>query len=85
MEACSSVICMPPKQSLEPQVIARTGLVIVERADTLPEGWKLWLQWKRARRAAGDESAALQSDIRVLEADGGRYMGFIRMIAERTA
>jgi SAM-dependent methyltransferase len=62
---------------------SRTGLVNVQRADVLPEGWKLWLQWKKARRAAGDDSRELASDIRVLEADQGQYMGFVRMIAER--
>ena len=62
---------------------SRTGLVDVELVQALPDGWKLWLDWKRARLAAGGDSPALRSDIRVLEADGGRYMGFIRMIARR--
>jgi SAM-dependent methyltransferase len=60
---------------------SRTGLVDVQRVDTLPDGWKMWLQWKRARLALGDNSPGLESDIQVLEADGGQYMGFIRMIA----
>jgi SAM-dependent methyltransferase len=63
----------------------RTGLVKVLHADHLPEGWKLWLVWKQARRLAGDESPSVESDLRVLEADRGRYMGFIRMVAERLA
>ena len=62
---------------------SRTGLVDVQLADVLPDGWKLWLQWKNARRQNGDDSPALLSDIRVLEADAGRYMGWIRMIAQR--
>jgi SAM-dependent methyltransferase len=64
---------------------SRTGLVAVLQADQLPDGWKLWLRWKKARRAAGDHSREVESDIRVLEADAGRYMGFIRMVAERIA
>jgi SAM-dependent methyltransferase len=64
---------------------SRTGLVEVEIADTLPDGWQLWLQWKKARRAAGDESPSLENDIKVMEEDRGQYMGFIRMIAERKA
>jgi SAM-dependent methyltransferase len=62
---------------------SRTGLVEVQIADTLPDGWRLWLQWKEARRTAGDESPSLESDIKVIEEDHGQYMGFIRMIAER--
>lgn len=61
---------------------SRTGMVDVQTVDTLPDGWKMWLQWKRARLAAGDRSPGLESDIQVLEADGGQYMGFIRMIAQ---
>jgi SAM-dependent methyltransferase len=62
----------------------RTELVNMRRADCLPDGWKLWLQWKQARLAAGDTSPGLESDIRVLEADRGKYMGFIRLVAERS-
>ena len=47
----------------------RTGLVDVKRVDALPEGGALWLQWKKARKAAGDVSPGLDSDIQVLEAD----------------
>jgi hypothetical protein len=61
----------------------RTGLVDVELVEKMPDCWKLWLEWKKARVAAGDDSPSLQSDIQVLEADQGRYMGFIRMIARR--
>jgi hypothetical protein len=61
---------------------SRTGLVEVQVVDTLPDGCEMWLQWKRARLARGDGSPGLESDIQVLEADGGRYMGFVRMIAQ---
>ncbi len=61
----------------------RTGLVTVETADTFPEGAQAWLQWKKARWANGDHSESLKSDIQVLEADGGRYMGWVRMVARR--
>lgn len=61
----------------------RTGLVKLQCADTMPDGWKFWLTWEEARRLAGDHSPELESDIQVLKADGGSYMGFIRMIAER--
>ena len=25
----------------------RTGVVSVERADTMPDGWRAWLEWQR--------------------------------------
>jgi hypothetical protein len=46
----------------------------------MPDGIGAWLQWKKARVAAGDQSDSLRTDIRVMEADQGRYMGFLRMI-----
>ena len=61
----------------------RTGLVAEVNRDTLPDGWKLWLQWKQARERLEGESPSLTSDIRVLEADRGRFMGYVRMVACR--
>ncbi len=57
----------------------RTGLLDEVSADALPEGWKLWLQWKKACLQVEGENPSLISDIQVLEADQGRLMGFIRM------
>lgn len=59
----------------------RTGLVNGVKMDTLPSGWRLWIQWKKARAKVEGETPSLMSDIQVLESDRGRYMGFIRMIA----
>jgi SAM-dependent methyltransferase len=63
----------------------RTGLVEIITAEALPEGWELWLRWKLARQAAGDSSPGLESDIRVLQADQGEFMGFIRLAAKKRA
>jgi hypothetical protein len=52
-------------------------------ADVLPDAWKLWLQWKQARARVEGENPSLTSDIRILEADQGQFMGFIRMVARR--
>jgi cyclopropane fatty-acyl-phospholipid synthase-like methyltransferase len=57
----------------------RTGLVDVEIADTMPDGWRLWLQFDRALCAAGKNR--FPSDEETLEADAGQYLGFIRMVA----
>jgi hypothetical protein len=61
----------------------RTGLVDEIEADVLQDGWKMWLQGKQARAKVEGDDPSLTSDIQVLEADGGRYMGFIRMVARR--
>jgi SAM-dependent methyltransferase len=61
----------------------RTGLVDDVSVEVLPDGWKSWLQWKKARAKMEGETPSLVSDIQVLEADQGRYMGFIRIAACR--
>jgi len=59
----------------------RTGLVDVALAETMPDGWRLWLQWAKAIDVA--KANRFPSDVETLEADGGRYLGFVRMIARR--
>lgn len=59
----------------------QTELVTIERADTIPDGWRHWLQFDKAKLIAhcnrhSDEVAAL-------EADQGRYLGFVRMVGRR--
>jgi len=63
----------------------RTGLVDDLSVDVLPDGWKLWLQWKKARAKVEGESPPLLSDIQVLEIDQGQYIGFIRVMAKKKA
>jgi SAM-dependent methyltransferase len=55
----------------------RTGIVDVESADTMPDGWRNWLAWQRA--VAPDNA----TEIKAVEADAGRYLGYIRLIARR--
>lgn len=57
----------------------RTGILDVETADTLPDGWRLWLDWHRA--IAPDNEA----EIRAVEADLGRYLGYVRVVGRRQA
>lgn len=57
----------------------RTGFLTVERADTLPDGWQLWLDWQRV--VAPDNSTELQA----VEADRGRYLGYVRVVGRRRA
>lgn len=55
----------------------RSGAVDVERADTLADGWRFWLDWHRA--IAPDNAA----EIAALEADRGRFLGYVRATARR--
>jgi SAM-dependent methyltransferase len=55
----------------------RTGIMDVEVADTLPDGWRCWLDWQRAV-APGNAT-----EIKAVEADGGRYLGYVRLVGRR--
>lgn len=57
----------------------RSGIVDVEIADTLPEGWRYWLDWVRV--VAPENAVELQT----LETDAGRYLGYVRAIGRRRA
>jgi cyclopropane fatty-acyl-phospholipid synthase-like methyltransferase len=50
----------------------RTGIVEVKVADTLPDGWRLWQRW---HQAIAPENMV---EIEALQADGGRYLGYVR-------
>ncbi len=51
----------------------RTGIIDVDTADAMEDGWRLWLDWHRV--IAPDNEA----EIRALEADQGRYLGYVRV------
>jgi hypothetical protein len=55
----------------------KTGIMDVELADTMPDGWQLWLDWHRV--IAPDNKA----EIKALEADRGRYHGYVRLVGRR--
>jgi len=55
----------------------RTGLIDIDRADTLPDGWQFWLAWIKA--IAPDNAA----EIKALEADRGSHLGQIRVVGHR--
>ena len=52
----------------------RTGIMDVELADTMPDGWQFWLEWQGA---VGPDN---RTEIKALEADGGRYLGYVRLV-----
>ncbi len=55
----------------------RSGVLEVELADTMPDGWRRWLDWQHA--VAPDNRA----EIEALQADRGRYLGYVRVVGHR--
>jgi cyclopropane fatty-acyl-phospholipid synthase-like methyltransferase len=55
----------------------KMGCVDVETADTLEDGWKYWLDW---HRTVAPNNAV---EIEAIEADAGRFMGYVRMVGRR--
>jgi ubiquinone/menaquinone biosynthesis C-methylase UbiE len=55
----------------------RTGIVDVEISDNMPDGVHRWLDWQRA--VAPDNAV----EIKAVEEDAGRYLGYIRVIGRR--
>ncbi|HEX2301732.1 MAG TPA: class I SAM-dependent methyltransferase [Pseudonocardiaceae bacterium] len=57
----------------------RSGVVDVEVADTMPEGWQAWLEWQRM---ASPDNAG---EIDAVQADRGRFLGYVRVVGRRRA
>ncbi len=55
----------------------RSGVVDVELADCMPDGWCLWLDWHKII-APGNSS-----EIQALEADKGETLAYFRVLARR--
>jgi cyclopropane fatty-acyl-phospholipid synthase-like methyltransferase len=55
----------------------KTGIVDIKLADTMPDGWQRWLDWHRI--IAPDNEV----EIKAVEADRGRYLGYVRLVAHR--
>ena len=57
----------------------RTTIVDVELADSMPDGWRLWLEWHRT--VAPDNRVEIES----VEADRGHHIGYNRVVGRRRA
>ncbi len=55
----------------------RTGIMQIDLADSLPEGWRYWRAWQEA--VAPDNGVELAA----LEADQGRYLGYVRLVGRK--
>lgn len=57
---------------------SKTSLLDVTAADTMVEGWRLWIDWHKA--IAPDNLVEIQA----LETDRGNYLGYNRVVGKRT-
>lgn len=57
----------------------RSGIVDLEVAETMVDGWHLWLDWHRVVAPHNLE------EIQALEADRGRYLGYVRLVGRKRA
>ncbi len=55
----------------------RTGFMDIEIADSLPDGWRLWLNW---HLAIAPEN---KTEIEAVKEDAGRYLGYVRVIGRK--
>jgi len=61
----------------------RSSRVEVESAELLQDGWRIWLEWEKVLALTGPH--LFPPDDEVLEADQGRYIGFVSMTARKHA
>jgi cyclopropane fatty-acyl-phospholipid synthase-like methyltransferase len=72
---------------------AKTGLVEIEVADSMADGWQLWAEWDECcaevgAGAGGGSAAARAADLawaEMLRQDQGQLFGFTRVVARRPA
>jgi SAM-dependent methyltransferase len=64
---------------------ARTGIVEVETADSMPDGHKVWLDWHHALGLCESDELGVHSrqEIAAIEADQGRTLGYVRAVGRR--
>lgn len=55
----------------------RTGILDIEIADALPDGWQFWVKWLQL--IAPENTTEIGS----LETDAGRHLGYVRCVGRR--
>jgi SAM-dependent methyltransferase len=55
----------------------RTGILTIEVSETMPDGWRVWLDWQLAAQPEN------QAEIESVKADRGQYLGSFRMVGRR--
>jgi SAM-dependent methyltransferase len=57
----------------------RTGIVDIEIADAMAEGWRAWVDWQRTAHPDN------QQEIKAVEADQGQNFAYVRVVGRRKA
>jgi hypothetical protein len=57
----------------------------VELAEALPGGWDSWVRWLEFLQVSGRATRPQDTvdELGQVRADGGRYVGFVRMVGRR--
>jgi SAM-dependent methyltransferase len=55
----------------------KTGIVDVELADSMTDGWRVWLEWQAIVAPKN------LVEIRAIEADAGTHMGYVRIVGRK--
>jgi hypothetical protein len=56
----------------------------VRIVEQLPNGWELWVRWHEFLEEYGSRNRPEEAkELDMLRADGGEYLGFVRMLANR--
>jgi len=55
----------------------KTGIVDIEVADSMPDGWQAWLEWQAV---VAPENLV---EIRAVQSDAGNYLGYVRVAGRR--
>jgi SAM-dependent methyltransferase len=63
--------------------VERSEYFKVTEAEVLENGIDVWIDWKKLRREKGDMNKSIDTDLEVMRADKGRYLGFIKTVAQR--
>jgi SAM-dependent methyltransferase len=63
----------------------KTGLIRVETADAMPNGWKLWQEWSEicAEAGVGVPKGGTSKEAEMLRVDQGRTFGFTRVVGRK--
>ena len=63
----------------------KTGLMDVETADALKDGWRLWLEWNEICEQFGspNRKELVRREADMLRLDAGQTFGFVRLTAKR--